>query len=139
MSGASLPSFEPVREAVRACLPDVRAIYVHGSQARGGPRPDSDIDVAVLLPPARSIVDPLGLRAALSTRLGREVDVVDLASASDVLRAEVLRHGIRIHADDADAILGWEAEALTRHARYREETADIREQFRRTGIGYAPT
>lgn len=56
----------------------VRVALLFGSYARGSERPDSDVDVAVLGPD----IDRLALAGALSTKIGREVDVVDLADPS---------------------------------------------------------
>lgn len=121
-----------------AALPDVLTIYVHGSFARGESWPDSDLDIAVLLPPGRRIPDPLQLIGDLSQRVHREVDLVDLRQAGDVLRREVLDSGRSLFQSDPERVLAWEASAMTRYGHYRQEVRDILEDFRRTGIGYAP-
>jgi predicted nucleotidyltransferase len=126
-----------VRESVLEVLPDAVAIYVYGSIARGDEGPGSDVDVAVLLPPNRRIDDPLGLMAAIAARVGRDVDVVDLRGAGDTLRGEVLREGRTVFAADADAVLDWEASAMSRYARHREEIRDLLGDFGRTGVSYA--
>src|SRR5690242_2228139 len=85
--------FATARETLLAALPDAWAIYVFGSFARGEEWPGSDLDLAVLLPPARRIEDPLDVMSRLSGRVHREVDIVDLRRAGDVLRREVLSDG----------------------------------------------
>jgi len=40
------PFLEPIRR-VATTFPEVRAIYIFGSQAVGGARPDSDLDLAL--------------------------------------------------------------------------------------------
>jgi predicted nucleotidyltransferase len=119
-----------------AALPDAWAIYVYGSFARGDEWPDSDVDLAVLLPPLRVIADPLELIARISTRIGREVDVVDLRRSSDLLRREVLESGRALFVSDPERVLDWESTALSRYARHREEIAGILRDFEDTGIGY---
>jgi predicted nucleotidyltransferase len=56
-------------------------------------RADSDVDIAVLFPRGhQTTLAELGdLAASLSRALGREVDLVDLAGASTVLRFEAAR------------------------------------------------
>jgi predicted nucleotidyltransferase len=124
------------RDTLLAALPDVWAIYVYGSFARGDQWPSSDVDLAVLLPADRQIEDLLGLMSEISSRTQRDVDLVDLRKVGDVLRGEVLEDGRTLFISQPDAVLAWEASAMSRYARHREETRDILEDFRTTGIGY---
>jgi uncharacterized protein len=124
------------REAVLAALPDVMAIYAYGSFARSEEWPQSDLDLAVLLPPERSVPDLLSSIAEVSMRTGRSVDLVELRRVGDVLRREVLEDGLVLYVAQPDAVLEWEASALTRYGHYRDEVRDIMEDFRRTGVGY---
>jgi uncharacterized protein len=128
--------FDTAREAVLAALPKAWAVYVYGSFARGEDWPDSDLDIAVLLPPEQRIQDVLELIGAISERVHRDVDVVDLRRVGDVLRREVLENGRTLFESDPENVLAWEASAMSRYAHYREEVRGILEDFRRTGIGY---
>jgi predicted nucleotidyltransferase len=128
--------FKAARDAVLDALPDVLAVYVYGSFARGEDWPGSDLDVAVLLPPGLLIPDVLGLISDISQRVHRDVDLVDLRRAGDVLRREVLDSGRLLYQADSEQVLAWEASALTRYGHYREEVRGILEDFRRTGVGY---
>lgn len=72
---------------------DLVAVYQFGSQARGTARPTSDIDLAVLSAnpiPAEQIFH---LAQELAICLHRDVDLVDLRSASTVMRMQVLTTG----------------------------------------------
>ncbi len=124
------------RDVVLASIPDVWAVYVYGSFARGEEWPHSDVDIALLMPPEKPIPDLLQLIGNLSERIGRDVDVIDLRHASDILIREVLEHGIAVHVSDPDRLLDWEATALSRYGRYRDEVRPILEQFHATGVGY---
>ena len=134
--GEAKTIFDAARGAVLARLPDVWAVYVYGSFARGEDWPSSDLDVAVLLPPGRHVVDPLQLISEISRLVHREVDLVDLRQAGDVLRREVLESGRTLFESDPEKVFAWEAYALTRYGHYRDEVRDILDDFRRTGIGY---
>lgn len=129
-------TFDTARNAVLATLPDAWAVYVYGSFARGEDWPGSDLDIAVLLPPEQRIPDLLELMGAISKRVHRDVDVVDLRRVGDVLRREVLESGRSLFESDPEKVLAWEASAMSRYAHYREEVRDILDDFRRTGIGY---
>lgn len=75
--------------------------YLYGSHARGSFRPDSDVDVAVLMPSDA----PCGLTGPLTTIRGdlerlvqRPVDLIDLRHAPVDLIHRILRDG-RLLAD----------------------------------------
>ena len=129
--------FAEARDVLLAALPRALALYVYGSFARGDEWPQSDLDLAVLLPADQDIPDLLGLIGEISTHTGRDVDLVDLRKAGDVLRREVLEAGRVLHTADPDSVLAWEASAMSRYARHREEVREILEDFERTGTGFA--
>lgn len=130
--------FAAARDAVLAALPEAWAIYVYGSFASGDEWPQSDLDLAVLLPPQQSIPDPFDLMGEIALRVGRDVDFVDARQVGDVIRREILEHGRPIYVSEPGRVLSWEASAMSRYARHREEVREILEHFDRTGIGYGP-
>lgn len=97
------------QEIIRAAeaIPGIAVLALFGSRARGNPRPDSDLDVAVL--PDTS--DPQSLRnlqAGLAVALadlapGGRVDVVILDEAPDVLRQRIMETGRILICRDAGA------------------------------------
>ncbi len=64
----------------------LRGVVLYGSQARGDARPDSDIDILVLLD-------------------GPVQDWVDLRRATDAIYPLILQHGVIIDAHPVDAEL----------------------------------
>lgn len=76
-------------------VPEICAAYLHGSAVKGGLRPDSDVDIAVLLFPGRSLEPAMRLELAseLEAVLGRTVDLGLLSSANVVYAREVFGHG----------------------------------------------
>ncbi|HCW51637.1 MAG TPA: hypothetical protein DGR79_06185 [Clostridiales bacterium] len=81
------------------------AVYAFGSRASGEARPDSDLDLAVLLPSGTRL--PVTERLAIVDRLqeiaGVEVDLVVLNEARLPLRFEIIRHGRVLWESDPDA------------------------------------
>ncbi len=128
--------FDAVRQCVLAALPDVWAIYVHGSIANDTARPDSDLDLALLLPPGKELPNLLSFSAVLAAAARREVDVVDLRRAGNMLRKEVLEHGIPLYAANSEQVLAWEASAMSEYAEHHWRIRSLLEDFNRTGIGY---
>jgi uncharacterized protein len=125
------------REQLLAALPDAWAFYVYGSVARGNARPDSDVDLAVLLPPGHKLPDRLRLIAKLANALGRDIDLVDLREVGDFLRMEVIGQGETFYVADPDRLLGWEAQAISAYREHRFHIREILDDFSRTGVGYA--
>jgi len=129
---------DAARDALLIAFPNVWAIYVYGSFARGDESSTSDIDLAVLMPAEEKIDDPLGVISAVSARVHREVDLVDLRKVSDVLRREVLAEGRTLYVSRPNTVLEWEGTAISCYQRYREEVRDLLEDFQKTGVGYEP-
>jgi len=107
-----------------------------GSFARGTARSDSDVDVAVLAPG----VDRLTLRAHLTEKLGREVDIAPLETAGIPLLENVLRDGIVVHEGRAGAAAMFRSHALATLETDRSWFARMRDSWLRRvaerGIGW---
>ncbi|MEO7297090.1 MAG: nucleotidyltransferase domain-containing protein [Verrucomicrobiota bacterium] len=101
------------------------AVYLFGSVAENRDRPVSDIDIAVLLREPISAVQLFELQTELAEALSRDVDLVDLASASTVMRKEVLRTGRLLFEGDKLRREEFEMYTLSDYARLNEERAPI--------------
>jgi predicted nucleotidyltransferase len=91
--------------AIRFSLPDVQAIILFGSRADGLPRPDSDLDLAVLLPHRADTVRLWEVGEALARRWGTDVDLVDLRGANTVMQSQIVTTGRRLFATGGEADL----------------------------------
>lgn len=112
MTPALLVPPELLVDHLQRALPALLAVYAFGSRVRGTAGPDSDLDMAVLLP---GHADPVGLwelAGELSDVAGCPVDLVDLRAASTVMQHQVLTTGQRWWTRDAQAGM-WETSMLT--------------------------
>ena len=123
---------ERLRRAFRGREQGVAAVYLFGSVARGERRPDSDLDVAVLLEsaPESGTFESLrlDLRGELESDLGRDVDLVVLNHAPPDLAHRVLRDAVLIIEPDPSARVRFEVRA-------RNEYWDLKpylDEYRRT-------
>lgn len=120
--------------------PQAQAVYLFGSWVEGTARPDSDCDVALLLPPTEArragVLALSPLRVELERRLGLEVDLVNLRLASTVLAKEVVTRGERIHAADLAAADAFEALTLSLYQELNLERAEVLRDFERTGRAF---
>lgn len=88
-------SSQEIAVAVASAMPsEVAAVYLFGSQARGNPRPDSDVDLGLLYvnPPPGTLLDqPFLLESELGAALGRPVQCVVMNHAPPDLVHRILR------------------------------------------------
>ena len=95
----ALPEFIDQLRAVLARHPQVNFAMLFGSLARGTPRPDSDLDLAVGADRPLHSDEIIALIGDLATASGRAVDLIDLADAGEPLLGQILAHGVRVLGD----------------------------------------
>ncbi|MEQ1679976.1 MAG: nucleotidyltransferase domain-containing protein [Nitrospira sp.] len=123
-------------EYIKKSIPDLIALYRFGSQAKGTARPDSDVDLAVLSRVALSELRRFELAQELATQLHRDVDLVDLRSASTVMRMQVISTGECLNAPGESARREFEMYAYSDYARLNEERREILKRVRMSGLIY---
>ncbi len=92
-------------EKARKALADhayLKLAIVFGSVARGQPRRDSDIDIAVQADQALSAEQKIRLIEDIALATGRPVDLVDLSTTGVPLLGEIIRHGRRVLGNNDD-------------------------------------
>jgi predicted nucleotidyltransferase len=99
------PDLQRITSKIRAAMPEVRLVYLFGSEARGYARADSDIDIAFWAIKPMDSVKRWNLEQEIASIFNRDVDLVDLAAVGDLLRKEVVDHGIRLFGDPHEAML----------------------------------
>jgi uncharacterized protein len=109
--------------------PDTQAIYLFGSYGTEQEWPESDVDIAVLLPPGGAKKAGLllmsDLRFALESLLGKEVDLINLRRVPTVLQKEVVIADCRIYEGDKFAAEEFEMLTLSYYQKLNEERAEI--------------
>jgi predicted nucleotidyltransferase len=121
---------------LRREFPDTAAVYRFGSTVDGNPRAESDIDVAFL--PDRP-VDParrFAVQEQLAALLHRDVDLVDLAAASTVLRMQVVSRALVLATFDQQKRDVYEDYVFSSYARLNEERRAILDRIAHEGRVY---
>jgi len=121
--------------------PDTQAIYLFGSWGTEYERPQSDVDIAVMLPALQAkkmgsliLTD---LHFALQSLLSREVDLVNLRQAPTVLQKEVVMAGRRIYCIPGTVVDEFELLVLALYQKLNEERAGILAEGMSSGRFYS--
>jgi len=101
-------------------LPDISAVYLFGSIAKGNTKTGSDIDIAILFTGTDNAkIDRferrLDLEIVLKKKIGIPVDVVDLELAQPVLQHQVRKHGKLILEKDHKHRVSFEVTSRRRY------------------------
>lgn len=128
--------YEGVVEALQEAIPALQAVYLFGSRARGQMHRESDVDLAVLSP--RPLIPDVRweLQEELASGLHAEVDLIDLAAASTVLRMQVVTTGAVLYEKEPHARHQFEMLTLSAYALLNEERATLLEQIHQRGRIY---
>lgn len=113
---------------LRERISGLSAVYLFGSGARGELRLDSDLDLALLLPPGvdLSFEQRLELSADLASLAERTVDLSVLGRpGGTVLAKEAVTTGRRLWDDGTQTAAEFEMYALSAYARLREDRAPV--------------
>src|SRR5487761_2586964 len=123
-----------VLELLRQGLPGLQAVYHFGSSAaQDAEHEGSDVDLAVLPEGPLSPLTRFAPAGACARRLHREVDLVDLASASTVLAEQVIESGRLLYARNPAAVAGFEVAVLGKHCQLNEERRELLADIQQSG------
>jgi predicted nucleotidyltransferase len=116
-------------------LSDVLAIYLFGSHAQGTAGPDSDIDLAVLVPGQADAVSLWHLSGDLADIAGTAVDLIDLRATTTVMQYQIITRGRRLWARDLQAGL-YETFILSEKTALDEARAGLLQDVQEEGSVY---
>ena len=124
-----MPAVEIMIATIREHYPAVQGIYLFGSYLTEDERAESDVDLALLLPPEDAVrVRTLAMSdcsLALSRALGRDVDLLNARLVSTVMRKEIVMTGRLIYCADRYAVDEFELLTISLYHKLNEERAGI--------------
>lgn len=125
---------------VLAHYPTAQVIYLFGTHGTAGEWPDSDVDIALLLPaehaPRLSHLMLTPCHYALQDTLGKSVDLLNAREVSTVLQKEIIASGRVLYCADDDAVAEFEMLTLSHYQKLNDERKAILESFAQTGRAY---
>jgi predicted nucleotidyltransferase len=116
-------------------IQDLLAVIIFGSFANNSENRSSDIDIAFLSSKKISNIKRWELQEELASILDKDVDLVDLESASDVFRFQIASQGIVIYADNSKDIELYLDKIYTIYLQLNDDRKAILEDVR-NGVYY---
>lgn len=117
--------------------PNVLAIYLFGSYGTEDEWPESDVDIAILLPPEKSKVAGSLAMSKLHLDLGlllrKDVDIINLRQVPTVLQKEIVAADRRIYTADPYSAEEFEMLTLSYYQKLNEERSGIIESGLKDG------
>lgn len=129
---------EQLEEAVQLLVKETEpiCIYLLGSASRNELREDSDIDIALLADKSIDSYRVFIIAQQLYDVFKREVDLINLNSASTVFKAQVVGKGTVIYCKDNKKRCYFEIRALKEYALLNEERENILKGIKERGNVY---
>lgn len=109
---------------LRERLDGLKLVYLFGSQVSGGVTPESDVDLGVC---CSAPVDPVvryELEQDLAVELSRDVDLVDMVVAGDVVNKEIVENGVLLFGN-TDSAERYELKVYSDYQAHKLRVADL--------------
>lgn len=122
-----------INNTVLFYYPTIQGIYLFGSYLSEDEWPDSDIDLALLLP--RGLAKQEGnlavsaCRHVLENRLGKPVDLLNARLVSTVMQMQIVTGGRLIYTGDTYAVQEFEMLTFSYYQKLNDERREILEAF----------
>jgi len=134
-------TYDVIVRTVLEHYPAAQAIYLFGTYSTADEWPDSDVDIALLLPPEEARRRPQLMLTpchyALADALGKPVDLLNVREVSTVFQKEIIKSGRRLYCTDDDAVAEFEMLTLSYYQKLNQERKAILKAFQETGRAYA--
>lgn len=117
-------------------IPDLLAVYLFGSQAKGEADDSSDIDLAVYHSGSLDPVTLWEVGSEMANQLNRDIDLVDFNQASTVFQYQILSAEQRLWCKSSQ-VDSYEATIFNMKTQLDEWRADILQDIKETGRVYS--
>ena len=120
---------DTITTTVLEFYPNVQAVYLFGSHMTKDEWPDSDIDIALLLPHEEAKRElsfaMCDCSTALARTLHKDVDLLNARIVSTVFQNEIISKGRLLYCADQYAVDEFEMLTISYYQKLNEERADI--------------
>ena len=120
---------DAIAKTVLQYYPNVQGVYLFGSYMTADEWPDSDVDIALLLPPEEAKKERSFAMSecsiALTRALNKDVDLLNARTVSTVFQNEIISKGRLLYCSDQYAVDEFEMLTLSYYQKLNEERSDI--------------
>jgi len=125
---------------IKSFYPLIQGIYLFGSYQTEREWLDSDVDIALLLPPdlarkERNLAFS-HCQCKLEELLGKSVDLINIRQVSTVFQFQIVSTGRLILTNDQSAVAEFEMLTISFYQKLNEERSAILQEFYKTGKAY---
>ncbi len=113
-----------------------KLIYLFGSFAKGEGRGESDVDLAILIEENISPYDLYTISNALSDKLKKDVQIVNLKEIDTVFAAQIVGNREELYCIDENYAAGYNIRVFKNYAKLNEERQIIIDAIERDGRIY---
>ena len=110
---------------------DADFVYLFGSAYQGNFTPKSDIDLAFSSPKKIEDVDLFFLKQDLASQLNREIDLINLKTASTVLQVQIIGTGTPLFYKDVTQVDLFQIRVLKEYALLNHERKPILDRIKK--------
>ena len=120
----SLKQKETITQVLQSKIDSLKAVYLFGSYANNTATHKSDIDLSYLTDSPITSVQNWEIANTLSSELGIDVDLVNLAQTDTIFRYQIISTGQRIQGSGFE-VESFETLAYSFYLRFQEERKPI--------------
>src|SRR4030067_1240928 len=123
-------------EVLQKEIPDLISVYCFGSSVRGHETLESDLDIACLSDRQITNIKRWTIQEEIAYLLKRDVDLIVLKTATDVMKFQIISKGLRIFVTDVRKAEQFEDLVYSLYLDLNEQRKGILEDIYKRGYVY---
>ena len=128
--------FKQVIAVLQKRIPDLISVYCFGSSVQGCETLESDLDIAYLSDRQITNVERWTIQEEIAALLIRDVDLIALKTATDVMKFQIISKGVRIFVKDMRKAEQFEDLVYSLYLDLNEQRKGILEDIYKRGYVY---
>jgi len=123
-------------EVLQKRIPDLISVYCFGSSVQGCDTLESDLDIAYLSDRQITNINRWTIQEEIASLLTRDVDLIALKTATDVMKFQIVNKGVRIFVKDVKKAEQFEDLVYCLYLDLNEQRKGILEDIYKRGYVY---